>query len=118
MFIVKHKICMLIRISERLTMYGKKLKAIRKYLNLTQENMAKELNLACRTYTAYEREENQPPYTMLVDLCKNKNINLNWFIADVGNMLNANAQQFEQEQNVFAQKVRELISEEFKLRGL
>lgn len=67
-------------------MYGKKLKLIRNTLNLSQEQMAAKLNLAYRTYAAYERNENNPPYSMLVDILKNFDINLNWFIGDVGEM--------------------------------
>ena len=69
-------------------MYGKKLKHIRQYLSLTQNEMANILSISNRTYASYEREENNPPYSMLVLLCTKYNINLNWFIADIGEMLN------------------------------
>jgi transcriptional regulator with XRE-family HTH domain len=68
-------------------MYGKKLKKIRNSLSLTQEKMAELLNVGLRTYVSYERDENKPPYSMLVTLCTQHKINLNWFIADVGDML-------------------------------
>lgn len=67
-------------------MYGKKLKEIRTRWMLTQDKMASLLNVSARTYTSYEREENNPPYSMLVNLCKEHDINLNWFIANVGEM--------------------------------
>lgn len=70
-------------------MYGKKLKEIRKHLSATQEEMAKLMDLSPRTYVSYERDENNPPYSMLVNLCKKYNVNLNWFIADVGESFNA-----------------------------
>lgn len=70
-------------------MYGKKLKQIRKHLDLTQDKMAELFNISARTYTSYERNENKPPYSMLVDLCKSQNVNLNWFIADIGEMFNS-----------------------------
>ena len=42
--------------------------------------MAELLSIPYRTYTAYERNENNPPYSMLVILCNKYNINLNWLI--------------------------------------
>lgn len=67
-------------------MYGKKLKSIRKHMELTQEKMAELLKISNRTYVSYERDENNPPYSMLVNLCRDYNVNLNWFIADIGKM--------------------------------
>ena len=67
-------------------MYGKKLKKIRKQIAPTQEEMASILGISGRTYAAYERDENNPPYSMLVTLCKQFNVNLNWLIADIGEM--------------------------------
>lgn len=67
-------------------MFGKKLKEIRKSLSATQEGMAELLNVSVRSYTSYERNENNPPYSMLVVLCKEFDVNLNWLIADVGSM--------------------------------
>ncbi len=69
-------------------MFGQKLKTIRKYLSLTQDEMASILKIPTRTYTSYEREENNPPYNMLIELCTKHNVNLNWFVADIGDMLN------------------------------
>lgn len=90
MLVVKHKLCMFTKIHiNGVFMYGEKLKQIRKALNVTQDKMAELLNISARTYSAYERNENKPSYIMLVDLCQNKNINLNWFIADVGEMFNS-----------------------------
>lgn len=67
--------------------YGKKLKEIRQHLSLTQDEMAKKLGLASRAYSAYERNENKPPLSMLDMIHLNFDINLNWFISDRGNML-------------------------------
>ena len=69
-------------------MYGKKLKKIRNYFAATQDKMAEFLGITPRAYASYEREENNPPYSMLVSLCKNHDVNLNWFIADIGEMFN------------------------------
>lgn len=67
-------------------MIGEKLKKIRKVLNITQDKMAELLGISARTYSAYERNENKPPYNMLILLFEKHNINLNWFIADKGEM--------------------------------
>lgn len=91
-------------------MFGKKLKSIRKQLSVTQEQMATLLNISSRTYAAYESDENNPPYSMLVTLCVNHDINLNWFIADIGKMFNA--PKFEQVQGDLALEVRKILREE------
>ena len=88
-------------------MYGKKLKEIRKQLSSTQEGMAKLMELSLRTYVSYEREENNPPYSMLVRLCKKYNVNLNWFIADVGEPFNA--PQYEDVKDEILREVNEIL---------
>lgn len=93
-------------------MYGNKLKNIRKHFKLTQEEMALRLSVAVRSYAAYEREENNPPYSMLVLLYKDFNINLNWFIANVGEMFNA--PKFEDVQDEITAKVESIL----KSKGL
>ena len=89
-------------------MFGKKLKEIRKQLSKTQEGMAELLNISTRTYTSYEREENNPPYSMLVQLCTKYNVNLNWLIADVGEMFNAS--EFEDVKNEVLEEVNKILS--------
>ena len=93
-------------------MYGKKLKNIRKHFKLTQEEMAARLGIAVRSYAAYEREENNPPYSMLVLLCKEHNISLNWFVADIGEMFNV--PKFEDVQDEITLKVESIL----KAKGL
>lgn len=88
MFVVNIKYVYLIKLhTNGVIMYGSKLKEIRNQLSVTQQEMADLLNISYRTYSSYERNENNPPYSMLVILCKNYKINLNWFIADEGNMI-------------------------------
>lgn len=67
-------------------MYGNKLKEIRTALSATQEQMAENMGVAYRTYVSYERNENNPSFSMLTTLCNKYKINLNWFIADNGEM--------------------------------
>lgn len=91
-------------------MFGNRLKEIRKSLRYTQEEMATHLEIPYRTYTSYERGENKPSYSMLNDLCKKENVNLNWFVTGEGNMFNT--PQFEQVQDELALKVRSILREE------
>lgn len=93
-------------------MYGKKLKEIREYLSVTQEKMAEFMLLSKRTYISYERDENNPPYSMLVHLCQNYKINLNWFIADVGKMFN------EQQPSVSNDELEQKVVEVMKKYGV
>lgn len=91
-------------------MYGEKLKKIRKFLSTTQDGMAELLGVSARSYTSYERNENNPPYSMLVSLCKKYNINLNWFIADVGEMINP--QQFDTAKDELRLEVLQILKDE------
>ena len=93
-------------------MYGEKLKKIRKHLSVTQDSMSELLNISSRSYASYERNENNPPYSMLVELCKNYNINLNWFNADIGEMFIA--PQYEDVKGEILAEVEKM----FKNRGL
>ena len=90
-------------------MYGEKLKIIRKKLPATQEEMAKLLDVSYRTYTSYERDENNPPYSMLVILCKKYKINLNWFVADEGDMFNELSSKIVQIEDEFKLKVETIL---------
>lgn len=91
-------------------MFGQKLKSIRKHISATQDEMANILDIPVRTYSSYEREENNPPYNMLVTLCKKHNINLNWFIADIGEMFNA--PQFDAVKSELRQEVLQILKDE------
>lgn len=93
-------------------MFGKRLKDIRKSLKYTQEEMAVRLDIPCRTYASYERDENKPSYFMLDNLCKKENVNLNWFIAGEGNMFNA--PQFKDVKTEILSEVEKMLKE----RGL
>ena len=67
-------------------MYSQRLKTVRKSLKLTQAEMAASIDVSYRNYAAYERGENKPTYIMLETLCKIHNVNLNWFLAGIGEM--------------------------------
>ena len=92
-------------------MYGEKLKKIREYLSVTQNNMAELLQVSNRSYTSYERNENNPPYSILIMLCKKYNINLNWFIADIGEMFNGKELKYKNCQEQMKQIVLDILKE-------
>ncbi len=93
-------------------MFGNRLREIRKSLRYTQEEMASHLEIPYRTYTSYERGENKPSYSMLDNMCKKENVNLNWFITGQGNMFNA--PQFEDVKTEILCEVEKMLKE----RGL
>lgn len=91
-------------------MFGKNLKKLRKNLSVTQDEMAVLLNMSARTYASYEREENNPPYSMLRVLYSDHNVNLNWFVTGDGEMFNP--PKYEQVQDDLTQKVRAILKSE------
>ena len=90
-------------------MFGERLKKIRKHFNFTQEQMACELDFPVRTYASYEREENNPPYSMLLLLLEKYDVNLNWFISGNGKMFNA--PKYEDVENSVESVVLEILKE-------
>jgi len=97
-------------------MYGKKLKEIRKHLSQTQEGMAELLKISARTYSSYERDENNPSYSMLVTLCQEFNVNLNWLIADYGKMFITRP--FKDIDEDVLEIVKNIVSNELDRRGI
>lgn len=97
---------------------GSRFKQMRKEKRLSQEEMADILNLSKSAISAVENDKSFVSLDVMRTLFVDLGVNLNWLIVGKGSMFNANAEQFEQEQDVFAQKVRDLINQEFKARGL
>ena len=88
-------------------MFGERLKKIRKNLTFTQDKISFELGMATRTYASYERDENNPPYSMLLLLLQKYNVNLNWFVSGEGQMFNA--PKFEEVEDVIDAKVLSIL---------
>ena len=93
-------------------MISERLCKIRKKLLLSQADISTQTGISYRAYSSYERGERKPSIEFLELLVTKFNINLNYLVAGIGEMFIANAQQFEQEQEVFAQKVRQILKEE------
>jgi len=63
---------------------GKRLKALRKMLKLTQNEMAKILNTTIQTILRYEKGRVMPSLKFLSNLANIYNINANWLLTGKG----------------------------------
>ncbi len=67
-----------------------KLEKIRLSLNLNAKEFVAQIgkfyNISYRAYTSYESGERKMPVEFLKVLCEHYNVNLNWLIADKGEM--------------------------------
>lgn len=61
----------MLKLSERLF-------SLRKERNLTQENAAKELGIALRSYCRYEKNEREPTVSVLVQIADFYNVTLDY----------------------------------------
>lgn len=95
-------------------MYADRLKEIRKYLHYTVKEIADVLGIKERTYGSYERNENNVSIELVTSLCKNLNINANWFCTGEGKMFNPIQRDKDELREMFA----DIIESEFKKRGL
>lgn len=66
----------------------KRIQKIRKFTSLSQEDFAKEIGIAFRAYTSYERGNRKPSFEYLNIVFVKYNINLNWLITGEGEMFN------------------------------
>lgn len=69
-------------------MYAERLKEIRKQLHYTVKEISDVLKIKERTYGSYERKENNVSIELVTSLCKNLNVNANWFCTGEGTMFN------------------------------
>lgn len=61
---------------------GDKIKNLRTEHNMTQPDLAKELDVTVRTIAYYENNERQPKKTLIVKLCKLFNVNIDYLLTD------------------------------------
>lgn len=98
-------------------MLAENLAKLRKHFNLAQNEFAEKLDISARAYVNYERGERKPPYELLIKLLRNYNVNLNWIIANEGEMFLTEqefATQYENVKNDILKEVRKM----FKEKGL
>ena len=91
-------------------MFGKRLQTVRKKLQLSQEEISTQIGISYRAYSSYERGEREPNISFLEALVTKFNINLNWLIADVGEMFNA--PQFDTVKSELRQEVLQILKDE------
>lgn len=63
-----------------------KLNTLRKELRLSQSEFAEKLGVSYRAYTSYERGDRGMPIEFLSSLVNLYSVNLNWLIANNGEM--------------------------------
>ncbi len=91
---------------------GIRLKKIRQALNISQSDFGEIFGISKQFVSLIEKDKAFMNNDKLVKLLLDYNVNLNYLLGGIGEMFIANAQQFEQEQEVFAQKVRQILKEE------
>lgn len=67
-------------------MYIENLKKIRKTLNFSVNELADKIGIPARTIGGYERNERKMSLEIVTQLCKNLNVNANWFVTGEGDM--------------------------------
>lgn len=92
-----------------MTSLGQKLKAVRGHYNLSSDEFATKLHLSQRTYNSYEYDERKPPIEFFFNMHFVYNVNLNWLIADDGDMLVI--PKFEDVEDEFTQKVELILKQ-------
>ena len=92
-------------------MIAENLAKLRKQIQLSQKEFAVKLNINPLTYVNYERGDRKPPYEILIKLFSEYNVNLNWLIADKGEMFN-NTQQFNAEKDNLRKEVLQILKDE------
>ena len=91
-----------------------KLQQIRKELKLSQEEISSQIGISYRAYTSYERGDRKPSIEFLEKLVEKFNVNLNWLIADVGEMFNT--PKYEDVKDEFEKRVEEILKKKGVLK--
>ncbi|MBQ9786476.1 MAG: helix-turn-helix transcriptional regulator [Clostridia bacterium] len=92
--------------------YGENIKAVRKKLKLSQEEISTQIGITYRAYSSYERGDRNPSLEFMAALNKMYNVNLNYVITGEGEMFNA--PKFEDVQDEITLKVESIL----KAKGL
>ena len=86
---------------------GKNLKEVRNYYKLSIDEFAKKLNISSRAYSSYEYDERKPTYELYFNIRTVFDVNLNWLIANDGDMLMLPS--YEQVEDKLTQKVENIL---------
>ena len=69
-------------------MYKENLKKIRKTLKLSMKELSEKINIPEPSLWSYEGGKRTPSLELPIQLYKNLNVNLNWFVSGEGPMFN------------------------------
>ena len=86
---------------------GQKLKSVRNHYRLNMTEFAEKLAINPRAYSSYEYDERKPPIELLFNLFTVYDVNLNWLIADDGDMFIL--PEFEKVEDKLTQKVEDIL---------
>ena len=67
-------------------MYGENLKRLRFKLKMSAQQMADDLGIHKMSISNYETEKRKPTFEFMEQLLEKYNVNLNWFMAGIGDM--------------------------------
>lgn len=67
---------------------GQRFKMVRKSLGYTQMEFAEKLHVNTSTIHFIEKGERNPTLSLMVILCKEFNVNLNWLACEIGHIFN------------------------------
>ncbi len=93
-----------------MTTQGKRLKKIRKALELSQEEFGRKIGLTRGAIAAVEADGNNFSQDVLCKLIQTFNVNINYLLVGIGNMFIP--PKFEQAQEGLALEVRKILREE------
>jgi transcriptional regulator with XRE-family HTH domain len=93
----------------KLTGVGKRLKEIRKHFNLTQEEIAKKLEMTADGYLRNERDHNHPGYQTMDILFREFKVSLDWLLMGHGEMLHYDKIEYDQLKDFITDSPQELI---------
>lgn len=93
---------------------GSRFKKIRKILNLSQEELAKNLNITKQAISNIENSKSMPSIVSMSKLATKYNINLNYLIADSGEIYISKDENYKSLRNTLLEEVDEFL----KARGI
>lgn len=67
---------------------GKRIRELRKSLNLTMEQFGKEIGVTKSTISNIENENRNATEHMVKSICREFNVNYNWLVSGEGDMFN------------------------------
>ena len=67
---------------ERRKRFGARVRIMRNCLNMTQEILAKKLNITAQAVNAYEKGRREPPFGNLIRLSRTLGVTVDWLIGN------------------------------------